>query len=360
MPSPTLPTESTITRDVMRVLADRLPPGWSTNVRHDARIGETRLRPDAIATVRSPDRQAADIVIEVKRRIEPRMVTSVVEQVRRYCAALNENAVAVVGAAYLSPRTRDALASQGIGYIDTTGNVLLKISSPGLFILTAGAESDPWPASYPLTSLRGRGAGAAVRAIVDNHAPFGVRQLAEITGVPAPTLSRVIVLLDREGIVTRKPRGPVLDVDWQGVIRRWAEDYGQLTSNRPTLLLDPRGLRSTEEHLASASFKYAATGAFAAQRFNPVAGARTAALYVENPYEAALELDLREVDHGANVVLLEPLDPLVLESTMLRDNLRCVGPSQLAVDLLTGPGREPPQGEALLDWMTINEHAWRK
>ena len=38
---------------------------------------------------------------------------------------------------------------------------------------------------------------------------------------------------------------------------------------------------------------------------------------------------------------------------------RGVAPSQLAVDRLTGPGREPPQGEEILEWMQENEDAWR-
>ena len=279
---------------------------------------------------------------------------------QQYCSALGEEAVPIIGAAYLSPRTRDTLVGYGVGYIDTTGNVKLDVPSPGLFISADGADHDPWPAKYPLASLRGRGAAVALRAIVDNSPPFGIRQLAETTAASAPTLSRVIELLDREGITTREPRGRVFEVDWQAAVRRWAEDYGQLTSNQPSMLLDPRGLRSTERRLANASFKYAATGAFAAQRFNPIAGARTATLFVEDPCEAAHELGLREVDYGANVVLLEPLDPIVFEGATTRNDLRCVSPSQLAVDLLTGPGREPSQGEALFEWMASNEHAWRK
>ncbi len=359
MPSSSLPSETQIIRDLTRTLAARLPTGWYADVGLDARIGATALRPDAVVKVKSPSGESAQIVIEAKRRIEPRAARSVVDQVQQYCTALEEEAVPIVGAAYLSPRTRDTLVSCGVGYIDTTGNVKLEVSSPGLFISAAGADRDPWPAEYPLNSLRGRGTAVALRAIIDNSPPFGIRQLAEFTAASAPTLSRVIALLDREGITTREPRGRVLDVDWKAAIRRWAEDYGQLTSNQPSMLLDPRGLRSTERRLARASFKYAATGAFAAQRFNPIAGARTATLFVEDPYEAAHELGLREVDSGANVVLLEPFDPIVFEGATIRNGLRCVNPSQLAVDLLTGPGREPSQGEALFDWMTSNEQAWR-
>jgi hypothetical protein len=42
------------------------------------------------------------------------------------------------------------------------------------------------------------------------------------------------------------------------------------------------------------------------------------------------------------------------------DGLRYAAPSQVAVDLLTGPGRSPSEGEALLDWMGDNERQWRR
>ena len=61
----------------------------------------------------------------------------------------------------------------------------------------------------------------------------------------------------------------------------------------------------------------------------------------------------------ANVMLLEPFDPVVHDQTITRDGLRRVAPSQLAVDLLSGPGREPSQGEEILAWMRDHEDAWR-
>jgi hypothetical protein len=42
------------------------------------------------------------------------------------------------------------------------------------------------------------------------------------------------------------------------------------------------------------------------------------------------------------------------------DGVMYAAPSQVAVDLLTGPGRSPAEGQALLDWMESNEPAWRK
>ena len=165
--------------------------------------------------------------------------------------------------------------------------------------------------------------------------------------------------MERDAIISRERRGPVVGVDWEAAIRRWSQDYDQTGSNIPTTYLEPRGIQALERSLAKSEFRYAATGAFAAQRFDPIAPARTAALYVDDAYRAAAELGLREADAGANVILLEPFDPVVFDRCVTRDGLRCVAPSQLAVDLLTGPGREPPQGEELFRWMQRNEDAWR-
>ncbi len=357
-----LPSETRIVRDVERVLAQNLPQSWLLKAKADvvadgSRTGRRRI--DLLVEMTSPGGETARFAIEVKRSIEPRAVPMAVKQVSELTTSDVTDAIPIVAAGYLSQRTRELLNDFGVGYVDTTGNIRLTASTPGLAILTQGADSDPWPQDVDLRSLRGRGAGRAVRAIVDTAPPFGTRALASSTGASPATMSRVLKLLEREAIVTRQPRGHVLAVDWQAAIRRWAEDYDQITSNMPTMFLDPRGLPSVEKKLQTTKLTYAATGAFAAQRFNPVAPARTATLYIKDVDEAADRLGFRETEAGANVVLLEPFDPVVFERATMRHDLRCVAASQLAVDLLTGPGREPSQGEEILKWMKENEDAWQ-
>ena len=131
-----------------------------------------------------------------------------------------------------------------------------------------------------------------MRAIIDTFPPYGVRELAQSTRVSAPTLSRVLDLLEREAIVTRM-RGAVSVVDWQGAIRRWIEDYDQTDSNTPTMTLEPRGLPAFEKKLRATKLEYVATGAFAAQRFDPIAPARQAAIYV--------------TDHSSQIPVHKPL-----------------------------------------------------
>lgn len=351
------PSKTRIASDVEQVLAARLPSGWALRTKRDARAGDSGI--DLLIELTSPTGEVATLAIEVKRILEPRQVPETAEQLTTIAAKAIDSAVPVIAAAYLSPRTRELLIDFDVGYLDTTGNVRLTVPSPGIFITTPGAERDPWPQQSDLQSLRGRGTARALRAIIDTAPPFGIRELATATGASAPTISRVIELLEREAIVTREPRGPVLAVNWEAAIRRWTQDYDQTSSNTTTMFLEPRGLPALETKLTSSKLTYAATGAFAAQRFDPIAPARVATFYVDDITRAAERLGLRETDSGANVMLLEPFDPVVFDRTIERNGLRCVAPSQLAADLLTGPGREPSQGEEILAWMKDNEDAWR-
>lgn len=352
------PRRSQIARDIERVLSERLPSDWSLRARTEALVGRSRI--DLLVTIASPGGETARLGIEIKRTLDPRQVSQAAEQISTLASDGSPESVPIVAAAYLSPRTRELLSDVGVGYVDTTGNVRIETPMPRLFILTDGANQDPWPQAANLSSLRGRGAARAMRAIVDTTPPFGVRELASTTSATAPTISRVLTLLEREGIVTREERGPVFSIDWQAAIRRWATDYDQTGSNTPTFLLEPRGLRTFETELSRSDLAYAATGAFAAQHFDPIAPARSATLYVVDAMKAAERLGLRETEAGANVMLLEPFDPVVFDGVIERDGLRCVAPSQLAVDLLTGPGREPSQGEEILQWMKDNEDTWQR
>jgi len=60
-----------------------------------------------------------------------------------------------------------------------------------------------------------------------------------------------------------------------------------------------------------------------------------------------------------NVILLQPNNMGPLERRRTFGTAEHVGLSQLAIDCLSGPGRMPAEGEAVLTYMTQNEHDWR-
>jgi hypothetical protein len=172
-------------------------------------------------------------------------------------------------------------------------------------------------------------------------------------------VARVFAFLDPEGLITREPRGPVTDVRWADLIRRWAEDYVFARTNRTRTFLEPRGLPALLDKLKTTSLQYSVTGSLASAEVAPIAAPRLATVYVNNIDLSAMELRLRPAETGANVILAEPFDRVVFERTWQQEGVTYAGLSQVAVDLLTGPGRGPSIGEALLQWMQQHENDWR-
>ena len=155
-----LPTGMQVQRQIERILAERIPDGWSLRARRSEASG--RYRVDLRAEFASPAGESAVLVVEIKRTLEPRDVFQAVERISMITADAMSRAVPVVATAYLSPRVRVLLRARGVGYVDTTGNVRIEISVPGLFVSTDGADRDPWPRDYKFRSLRGRGAARAM------------------------------------------------------------------------------------------------------------------------------------------------------------------------------------------------------
>ena len=141
------------------------------------------------------------------------------------------------------------------------------------------------------------------------------------------------------------------------MIRRWADDYSVLKSNTARSFLDPRGIGNLLRRLPTSRSRYAVTGSLAANRLAPVAPPRLAMVYLDDPDAAASELGLTPTDSGANVMLLVPFDEVVFDRTRSDEGVTYVAPSQVAVDLLTSPGRSPAEGGAVLELMARNPTA---
>ncbi len=351
------PTAARLLRQVVSDFEALLPDGWTLTERTEP---AGRGRPDLILVVGGPDGAEASLIVAAKRILLPRDANDAVMRLRAYAEQAGPtDAGLLLVAPYLSETAREKITSLDANYLDSTGNISIRTQRPALFIKQGGATKDPWPSDEALRTLQGRGAGRVLRALLDFQPPYGIRELAARAKVPLGSLSRTVDLLDRDGLLTKDGRGPITDLDWQGVIRRWARDYDVTTSNQLSTFLEPRGFTALSTKLAKLKCGYALTGAFAAQRFSPIAPARLAAIYVDDVIGWSEKLDLRPAESGANVWLLEPYDTVVFDRTANRDRVVSVSPTQLAVDLLTGPGRDPSEGEELLAWMKGNERAWR-
>jgi hypothetical protein len=303
---------------------------------------------------------SAMFVVEAKSSVSPRdaeRLTAGLSGTLRHLA----NMPVLVVAPWLSARTQDVLREQDISYVDLTGNAWIRLNVPAVFVSAVGAARNPEPREREQVRLRGPKAGRLVRTLIDVQPPYGVRELATATGLNPGYVSRLLDALDRDALVDRSSRGEVLGVDYVALLRRWTETYDVFKSNRVARFVAPQGAQQALDVLKSVTTagRVALTGSFAAVRRAPVAAPALLTAYVDELSGTADALNLLPADEGANVALLRPFDSAVWERLELDDRVAYVAPSQVAADCLTGTGRMPAEGQALLAWMNENEVAWR-
>jgi hypothetical protein len=252
------------------------------------------------------------------------------------------------------------LEAEGMNFIDLAGNASLKLDNPAIYIRTAGATRNPERTPQGQARVRGPKAARLIRLLADVRPPYGVRELAGAAELTPGYVSRLLVALDRQALIERSRRGAVESVDVSALLRWWAESYDVFRTNRATTFIAPAGAAQALAQLATTEqpSQVAITGSFAAGRLAPVAAAALLVLYCAHVSEVAATLGLLPADDGGNVVLLRPFDPVVWERATESEGLTYAAPSQVVVDCLTGTGRMPAEGEALLAWMAANEPSW--
>lgn len=356
-------SENQLGGEFLKVLQGMLPASWAATALETSMDTPPAGRADALIEVRAPNGASQLILVEAKSQLTPGRTSDLVAQLREYVSWLpaDSRPACVVAAPYLSPSTRELLLNRGCSYFDMTGNLRLALDDPAMLVEKQGAQSNPWTQDRPLRSLKGPTAGRIVRALIDFPPPYTLSELAELAKADVASVYRVVSFLEPEGLVRREPRGPLEEVDWPGLIRRWARDYSLTGSNRTTTFLEPRGALAVLEKLRAAEFRYAITGTLATATVAPSVPARLAIVYVDSAEATADRLELRPIDTGANVILAEPYDDVVYERTwsIEEGGAEYAALSQVAADLLTSPGRGPVGGDELITWMERNERMWR-
>lgn len=352
--------ELSLAEEAVSWLQDFLPEGWQIEkVAQEPSSGEAY---DWTLRITAPNGMGAAIAVEEKRSLPPRAALTFLPPIAQRVRAISGGVPLLVVAPWLSKRTQDLLAAQDVNYLDLTGNALISLSNPPLFIKTDGARRNPNPARQGPARLRGPKAGRLIRFLLDVRPPYTASELAQETRLTPGYVSRLLDALYAEALIERPARGAVESVDVGGLVRRWAESYEVFSSNEAQSWIASSGPKALLEKLRVSrpeESRFAVSGSFAAAAMAPVTAPALLIGYCEQPAALARELDLLPSQEGANVILMKPYDPVVWEHAPFHGGLTYASPPQVAVDCLTGNGRMPEEGEALLEWMVSHEPAWR-
>ncbi len=332
------------------------------------------VRADALIRIRDPGGggPAGTVLVEAKNTLVPADVARRLGPQVSLLRQLQVNAAVLVIAPWLSPRTRAVLDEHGYGYLDLTGNVSLRLERPTVVLRLQGREREPSGARKTKTSgVSGARAGQLIRLLVDAEPPYRAGQLADATGISLPWVGRVLDALEAELLIRRDGK-TVTSTDWPGLLRARAGATTLLSANTVIPLLAVGGadrvLKQLTDDLIDPGLadQVAVTGSVAAGAVAPTAAAGQLMFYLRGGPPAANKLPerlgaLRTEDTGRapNVLVLLPPTHAVFDRTRTIDGVPHVALSQLVIDCLSGNGRMPAEGEAVLELMKQNESRWR-
>jgi hypothetical protein len=287
------------------------------------------------------------LIVELKNNGQPRMAREAVNQLIRYRDSFPDS-YSVFMAPYISPQAADICLKDGVGYIDFAGNSYLSF---GQVYIEQTGRPNPFKTKRDLTSLYSPKASRVLRVLMNNPGrTWKIQDLANEAGVSFGQIANVKkLLLDREWVVRKD--GFSLIEPWK-LLEEWSNAY-TYRKNEVRSFYSLQSIPEIEAHLARVcgekGMEYALTGFSGAARFTPAVRYNRAMAYVSTmPEMMAPLLDLKEVESGANLMLLGPYDEGVYSGTQVIDDIRIVSPVQIYLDLKSYKGRGEEAAEALL------------
>ncbi|MET8420869.1 hypothetical protein ABZV41_35860 [Streptomyces sp. NPDC005098] len=347
-------------------LADLLGPSWEVSPRPNRDM--SRRGGDALVEVRAEgDSTLTQLLIDLKPSVSPRMVEEVLLPKVDLLRQVNHYTNLMVMSPWLSPKAQQLLRRHDISYLDLTGNVSLRVPRPAIVIYTEGASRAPRALAQEQskTTLAGPKAGRLVRLLADVRPPYRAVELTQASELSMGYVSRLLDTLEDQLLIRREGR-IITFVDWPHLLRARAAQESLLRRNSYAGMLAPNGIPAALKRLralpASAIDRVAITGSYAAHVVAPLSAGGQLMLYV-SPYldadDLADDLGLLPVEENADILFLQPRDQAVFERTDIANGIPHVALSQVALDCLTGPGRMPAEGEAVIKYMMDHHEQWQ-
>ncbi|MFA6055083.1 MAG: type IV toxin-antitoxin system AbiEi family antitoxin [Thermodesulfovibrionales bacterium] len=288
-----------------------------------------------------------DLLVEVKNNGQPRLARDAVNQLIRYRNTF-PNAYLIFMAPYISPQAAEICMKDGVGYLDFAGNCYLSF---GQVYIEQTGKPNPFTTRRDLVSLFSPKSSRVLRVLLNN--PGRVWKTQDLADEARVSLGQVAnvkkLILDREWIT--KQDGFSLTAPWM-LLEEWANTY-TYRKNEVRNYYSLKSIPEIESDLAKVcrekGIEYALTGFSGAARFAPAVRYTRAMVYVYNTREnMASLLNLKEVESGANVMLLGPYDEGVFYGMQVIEDIRIVSPLQIYLDLKGYKGRGEEAAEAIL------------
>ena len=305
------------------------------------------LQADLVVDIRFGAKRKT-LLVEVESSGEPAFLHKAASQLR-LASSQWPNSYPVVVAPYVSPRGREILRQSRVGFLDLAGNCLLQFD--GVYIERAEATKPP-AARKQQRSLFAPVSSRIHRVLLeDTERRWKLRDLAQEADVSLGLTHRVVQRLLDETFLERHDRllalrGPA------SLLEAWREVYRYSRNSIRAYHAATRTPQQLMQRVAEAARQMAGRHAFTlhagASLVAPFVRFTDIHVYTEGPIDAWIEtLNLKEVEFGGNLSLIEPYDAGVFYRAHEADGAIVVGDVQLYLDLYHYPARGREQADFL-------------
>ena len=288
-------------------------------------------------------------VLEAKSQGEPRLIRIAINQLKDYLKRAKDT-YGILAAPYLSDASRQICKEEGVGCIDLAGNAFIAV---GNIYIDIGGVPNPFPSSRISKSIFSPKSSRVLRVLLSDPAKrWYVEDLSREAGISIGLTSRVKQsLLALEWI--REENKSFNLVKPEEVLNQWAGNYSYRKNQAVSYysMLSEEELEATvRKECEKRKYRYALALFSGARKVAPFVRFMRVFSYVDGSIEdIAASLQLKKVDSGANVTLLQPYDEGVFYGLQNVRGTNVVSDIQLYLDLKGYKGRGEEAAQAIFD-----------
>ena len=244
---------------------------------------------------------------------------------------------------YMGKSGMDFCQDHDLSWIDLSGNAHIK--APRLLIHIEGRRNRYKNVGRPANVFAAKSARIVRQLLIEPGKGYNQRELSQITGLDEGHTSRIVRRLEELNLIDRDDQGSLRPPDPDQLLDAWLETYDfskhQIIKGHIAARSGEELLKRMSQTLAEQQIGYAATGLAGAWQYTHFAMFRLATFFLADPPGKNLFdlLHFRENDRGANTWLVVPNDKGVFLGSSARDDIICVHPVQIYLDLKGHPER---------------------
>jgi hypothetical protein len=313
---------------------------------------DNKLLPDLVMSL-SYDKLEFNLFGEVIAQNSSSVLKAKIAALKSY-ASRDKAMIPIIIAEYLSPARREQCRNEGVYYMDLSGNIFIKYKS--LYIERMGFQN-----RYP-ERRKGRGVFSDKASLIlreafkDIKRQWGVRELAHSTGINPGFVSRMAIELEKRNYISRKDSKFMLH-DPESILKDWVHEYDYRKNKESRFFCLCKGSAEIFDNIKKLKIPEKINYAFGfhagANLISPYAVYNEVHIYIQDKESIkwfVKNLELREVEEGANLIFLLPFyKHSVFYDIQKKGNLRIASDLQLYLDLYKYPIRGIEQAEHIYE-----------